>query len=151
MKRIFSILLIVALLFACIPQAFAKDTGTTTIIDLGDGARLIITLTEEVSSASTQRALKTKTSYKTVEYDKNGKTEWYATLKASFYYNGLTSKCTDASCPVSVVDANWSQQSKNVRISGSTAIVDLVMYHKGQDKSVSYTLTLSCDKDGNVA
>lgn len=47
--------------------------------------------------------------------------------------------------------ANWSQQSKNVRTSGSTAIVDLVMYHKGQNKSVSYTLTLSCDKDGNVA
>ena len=118
---------------------------------MGDGARLIITLTKEVSSASTQRALKTITSRKTFEYNKNGKTEWKAVLTASFYYNGLTSKCTDASCPVSVADTNWSQQSKNVRISGSTAIVDLVMYHKGQDKSFSYTLTLSCDKDGNVA
>ncbi len=151
MKRIFSILLIVALLFACIPQAFAKDTGTTTIIDLGDGARLIITLTEEVSSASTQRALKTITSRKTFEYNKNGKTEWKATLTASFYYNGLNSKCTEASCPVSVADANWSPKSKDVRLSGSTAIVDLVMYHKGQNKSVSYTLTLSCDKDGNIS
>lgn len=151
MKRIFSILLIVALLFACIPQAFAKDTGTTTIIDLGDGARLIITLTEEVSPASTQRALKTKTSYKTVKYDKDGKTEWMAVLTASFYYNGLNSKCTEASCPVSVADANWSPKSKDVRYSDNTATVDLVMYHKGQNKSVSYTLTLSCDKDGNIS
>lgn len=151
MKRIFSILLIVTLLFACIPQVFAKGTGTTTIIDLGDGARLIITLTEEVSSASTQRALKTKTGTKTLIYERSGSVEWKAVLTASFYYNGLTSKCTAASCPVSVVESNWSQKSKNVSYSDNTATVDLVMYHKGQNKSVSYTLTLSCDKDGNIS
>ena len=151
MKQILSFFLAVTMLLAYIPHSSAADKTETIRVDDGTGKKVTLSMTEEEYDVFLHTP-RTKTGNQALVYkNRNGEVEWRAIFTASFLYDSEDCQGIDASCPVSVVDANWSQQSKNVRISGSTAIVDLVMYHKGQDKSVSYTLTLSCDKDGNIA
>lgn len=151
--RILSTILAFALLIAVIPEyAYASvDLDYySDVIYLEDGSYITISI-DEFSARSSG----TKTGRKTYTYrDSDGVALWTAVLTASFTYTGSSSTCTSASCSVTVSDSDWYEKSNTTTRSGNTATTALVMGQKFLGITVSthnYTLTLSCDANGNLS
>lgn len=152
-KKVLSALLACLLLISVIPvQAYASQEAAENdnIIYFEDGSYLTVTLEE-----SHARASGTKTGYKKYTYkDANGVQQWVAMLTATFTYTGTSSTCTSASCTVTISDSAWYEVSKTTTRSGNTATTELVMGEKFLGitfTKLSYTLTLTCDANGNLS
>lgn len=79
---------------------------------------------------------------------------WSATLVGTFTYNGVTSFCSIASCSTSINDSAWSEQSCSAYPSGNSAIGNVTMIRKILFivlETVPITITLTCDKNGNLS
>ena len=162
MKRWMTISVTFLLLITMLPlTAFASSdqnqisetTGEVMIqeIHYEDGSSLeIIT-----SWNSTAQDRGTKTGTKVYnKRDASGALEWKATLTASFTYNGISATCTSASCSVSIYNSNWYTVSNSTVRSGNTATASLKMGYSvlGSTPIIySYTITLSCDANGNLS
>lgn len=152
MRKTISFLLILTLIVVALPtDANALDNSLdSNIMTFEDGSYIRITV-EEVFV----RATNTKNGYKTYSYyDASNNLDWQAKLSASFSYDGTTSTCTSASCTVTIYDSSWFESSNTTTRSGSTATTYLVMGRKLLGVTVSkpeYTITLTCDKDGNLS
>lgn len=150
MKRtIISLLLVFMLLLAAFPvRVFAAENDS--IITFDDGSYILVELIE-----SSTRATNSKTGQRVYNYYDSGSTLlWKAVLTANFTYTGSSSTCTSASCSVTVYDSDWYQVSKSTSRSGNTATTQLTMGHKVLGVTVSkpsYTITLSCDANGNLS
>lgn len=149
-KRILSMALILFVLIALFPaRAFATQPQSDVIVfENGDYLEIAI---EYISVRATNTRIGNK--YFTY-YDSNDNVEWEAKLNASFTYDGTTSSCTSASCTVTIYDSVWYEISNTTTRSGSTATTALTMGRKFLGITISkpeYTITLSCDKDGNLS
>lgn len=151
MKKSFTLFLAVLMILSLLPvQAFAADS-TVTYDD--DGGYTVITIEEDQYSLT--RATNTKSgSIKYEHFATTGDLQWKAVMHATFTYNGSTSSCTSVnSLTVKVYDDIWSLDSKSYSKSGNTATGNVTMAIKllvGSGK-VPITLTLSCDKNGNLS
>lgn len=79
---------------------------------------------------------------------------WTATVTGTFTYNGSTSSCISASYSTQISNNNWSEQSGTAYPSGNSAIADVVMMRKLLFivvETVPVTITLTCDKNGNLS
>lgn len=86
--------------------------------------------------------------------DASGALEWKAMLTASFTYTGTSATCTSASCSVSIYNSSWYTVSNSTVRSGNTAIAYLKMGYSilgSTPITYSYTITLSCDANGNLS
>lgn len=152
MRKIISLFLIFILVLGFLPtDVHALDESQNrNIITFEDGSYIEIVI-EDYSA----RATNSVNGYKTYTYyDSTDTIEWQAKLSASFSYNGTTSSCTSASCTVTIYDSKWYEISNSTTRSGSTATTQLVMGRKLLGVTVSqldYTITLTCDKDGNLS
>ena len=84
----------------------------------------------------------------------DGNILWTATVTGTFTYNGSTSACTSASYNIQVYNSSWSEQSGSAYPSGNSAIADVVMARKLLFivvETVPVTITLTCDKSGNLS
>lgn len=148
--RIFSIVLIAVLLVGMFPVNVSAAQTHESIITFDDGSYLQITI-EDIST----RATNTRTANKYLTYyNSSDEVEWEAKLTASFTYTGTTSSCTSASCSVTVNDSAWYVVSKSASYSGNTATANLTMGKKFLGITIDkpeYTITLTCDKDGNLS
>lgn len=148
--RIFSIVLIAVLLVGMFPVNVSAAQTHESIITLDDGSYLQITI-EDISA----RATNTRTANKYLTYyNSSDEVEWEAKLTASFTYTGTTSSCTSAGCSVTVNDSAWYVVSKSASYSGNTATANLTMGKKFLGITIDkpeYTITLTCDKDGNLS
>lgn len=151
MKKSFTLFLAVLMILSLLPvQAFAADS-TVTYDD--DGGYTVITIEEDQYSLT--RATNTKSgSIKYEHFATTGDLQWKAVMHATFTYDGSTSSCTSVnSLTVKVYDDIWSLDSKSYSNSGNTATGNVTMAIKllvGSGK-VPITLTLSCDKNGNLS
>ena len=149
-KRILSMALALLMLVTLLPvRTFANQIENDTIV-FDDGGYLEITI-EYISARATNTRIGNK--YLTY-YDSNDAVEWEAKLNASFTYDGTTSSCTSASCTVTVYDSIWYEISNSTTRSGSTATTALTMGRKFLGITIAkreYTITLTCDKDGNLS
>ena len=87
-------------------------------------------------------------------YDSNGTLCWSAVLYGTFSYNGSSATCTASSCDVSVYSQGWYVISKNASKSGNTASANVTMGNRidgGEVKQATASLTLRCDKNGNLS
>lgn len=152
MRKFFSIFLIFTIILMIIPvNVQATETvENPSIIVFEDGSYIEITV-----EVITGRATNTKNGYKTYSYyDASNNLEWQAKLSASFTYNGTTSTCTSASCSVSIYENAWYESSNSTTRSGNTATTKLVMGQKLLGVTIAkreYTITLTCDKNGNLS
>jgi hypothetical protein len=83
----------------------------------------------------------------------NGTVLWTATVTGTFTYNGSSSSCTNASYSTETYSNSWSEQSGNAYPSGNSAIADVVMIRRLLFiivETVPVTITLTCDKHGNL-
>ena len=149
MKKAIISFLVVCLLFSTMSLfVFASPDETTDIEYFNDGSYSIITL--ETISMTKGTVSKSK-SYK--YYNSNSILQWKATLTASFSYNGSTASCTSASASYTIYKDSWSNTLSTASKSGATATGNFTFKHYVLGictKTVNKTLTLTCDKNGNV-
>lgn len=151
MKKSFTLFLAVLMILSLLPvQAFAADS-TVTYDD--DGGYTVVTIEKDPQNVT--RAGNTVSGSAKYEYfSADGDLQWKIVLHATFTYNGSTSSCTSVnSLTVKVYDDGWSLDSKSYSKSGNTATGNVTMAKKllvGSGK-VPITLTLSCDKNGNLS
>lgn len=173
LKRITACLLSVLLVFAMLQSvAFADAQNETSIgafdgmelehqtVYFADGSRLDIILTvyaaeSETGNASALATVKTKTGSKSYQYSyADGTLGWKATHTATFTYNGTSATCTAASCSVTIYKNGWYVSSKNTTRSGATSNTALTMGYRESGVTIqtrSCTISLSCDKNGNLS
>lgn len=86
-------------------------------------------------------------------FDSDGKLIWTVMLKASFIYNHRKAVCVSSEITYEIKDADWKMLSYSSEEEGSTATGDFSIrqYKLGVPlKIIERTLTLTCDKEGNV-
>ena len=115
-----------------------------------DGSQLLSGQPEVISR--TRNSLTAQKPY----YHRNssGTILWTATVTGTFTYNGSTSYCTNASYNTEINANTWSEQSGTAYPSGNSAIADVVMMRKLLFivvETVPVTITLTCDKNGNLS
>ncbi len=130
--------------------AFASESNC---VYYDDGSYDLITV--EAEDGVLTRATSSKTGTVTREhYSANNVLEWKISMKATFTYNGQTSSCTVVNRPViTIYDSDWSVYSNTYSKSGNTATGNVTMERDQLIGSVQVpvTLTLSCDKNGNLS
>lgn len=152
MKRFTRICALVLVSVLLIPiQVFAtvERNSSTEIVYMDDGSYYVIVIEE-----SRTRATYSKTGSKHYTYySSENVAQWKVTLTGTYTYNGSTSSCTAASASATIYKSTWSVASKSATRSGSTATGNFVIKLSlllGQSTNVPVTLTLACDKNGNL-
>lgn len=148
-RRVFNFALVIFLLASAVVVAQAAQNE---VIYHGDGGYTIVTVTKEVTEG---RAANYSRGEKGYEHLTGGDTlQWKAVLDATFTYNGSSATCTKVNgLNVTIYDSSWSVGSKSTSKSGNTAYGYLTMRGMlvGGEQGVPVTLTLTCDKNGNLS
>ena len=148
MKRVFSLLLVFCLLLCTLPRATAASSET--IYYLEDGSYIIVTLEQTAARNGSNTSSRTTYSY----YSTSNELCWTATLAATFNYTGTSATCTSAICTTKIYNSNWYEISNTTTRSGGTATTNLTMGKSllgVQIETGSRTITLTCDKNGNIS
>lgn len=125
------------------------------LLENGDYLETIITGTPAFSNnisylSSSKSITKTKTSkYKS----KNGLTLWSVSIKATFTYNGRTSKCTSYSHSTTCPSSAWEIKTVTSSKRGSSATATAVAVHSDNNVQKKFTksVTISCNSNGIVS
>ena len=75
-------------------------------------------------------------------------------MSARFFYNGATSDCVSATLTTHFNDSSYYEVSRSVTREDETATADFTIGYRILGVTVStssYTLTLSCDMNGNLS
>ena len=152
MKRCITWLLLLCMTAALLlpVQAAAAEDPVTEVIYLENGDSIVVTL--EVMGARTSGTKTASKSY--TYYNSLGNKAWTVTLTGTFTYTGTTSTCTKASSSITIYDSTWYLKAKSTKASGSSAIVNLTGCRDLQGsvaRTESCTVTLTCDKNGNLS
>lgn len=157
MKKIVAVLAIVTLFLCVLPvQTLATENEVNRDVTYyADGSYSVVTIAEGEQSKVSARATTYRDGTKVyTHYSSSGTVEWRATMRATFTYTGSSATCTSVdNLSVNIYDSSWSLASKSTRRSGNTAYGDVVMERSiiGGTQGVPVTLTLSCDKNGNLS
>jgi len=151
MRRFFALLLTIALLCGTIPFCTsAQTTLSESRIDLEDGSYIIVTI-EESDGLSRTTKNHNKNYY---FYDSSDVLHWRMNLVATFTYDGTTVTCIAAGSNVNLYTNHWTVISENASWSGNKAFGYATLGRLAGGLVVdeySYTLTLTCDPNGNVS
>lgn len=127
-----------------VSPVLAVNNTTGQVISYEDGSYAVIT----TGSSSATRATANKERTYTY-YNPQGQRCFAYTLYASFTYNGVTSQAVSCEGGATIYRQGWEPGSHSEYVSGSTAYGRATFTGPdGQVRTVS--LTLTCDKDGNV-
>lgn len=151
-KHLILYILILAVFLSAFPfQAAASSADGETTVLSGDGWHIVVTITEIATRATQQ-----KTASKEFKYikDSDGTVLWTITLTGTFTYTGTSSSCTNAAYSVTSYSSSWYEVSGSASKSGNTASCTVTMGRKFLGITVekpNFTLTLTCDKNGNLS
>lgn len=147
MKRFLCLVFSIVLLVTISMPAFASESSSvlsTKKIDLGSG----ITLTEEIILGPQTRATE-RAATQRLTIDNNGVVLAVIAFRATFRYDGTTVSVVSKSVIQTDTYEGWNYKQTSFTSSGGTVTLTgkitklLVLNHP-------FTLTLSCDKDGNI-
>lgn len=135
------------------------DSISTETLDNGDYIETVISsetsLSDSVLNISTLSTSKTITKTKTTYYkNSSGTVMWSVSIKATFTYNGSTSKCTSCSHSTTAPSKTCSIKSCTSSKSGNKATAKAVATHTDSDGSkydINRTVTISCSANGKVS
>lgn len=151
MKKSLFALLVTIMIITMLPvTASANQNKGAVVIQYSDGSYITVTIIDNGARLTGNR-----TGSKTYDYyDSNGKIKWSADIFGNFVYTGVTSSCTASNVSVTVYDDQWVVISKQADRNGNTATGEVVM---GRTQlgvtigTVTYSLSLSCDANGNLS
>lgn len=152
MKRFVLLVLSLILLITVLPIQSASANNNTPgskILYFADGFYLEIAITEISTKASNEIIGTNSYTYKNA----SGSIQWTATLTAKFTYTGTSSVCTSTSTSYSITNTDWHLISKSSSKSENTATGDFSFGYTslGSTTTVPVTLTLRCDRYGNLS
>lgn len=135
----------------CSPLSVQASTPTYTFNReyLSDGSYYEISMSVSKARSTVSNASKTVT-YKNSE----GKSLWYLTVVADFYFNGNTSRCTTSSVKAGTYTNTYKIESKSSGRSGNSgwAKATVGSYISGHFvASTTRTIYIYCDKNGNIS
>lgn len=154
MKKHVLRLLVICLVITCLLPVSASAAGRTaagaTAADDLDGSAF----TQETTYTVQPNGAKIgQTTYEFRRSD--GAPLWQITVTATFTYNASGGRCVYVYTPsVVVYDSDWCVVSRSAARDGDTATGNITMGRKLLSGSISelpVTLTLSCDKNGNLS
>ncbi len=145
--------------YIIVSDRFAEDgTASDEENDVAEDAeafsflKLIRELIRKIIELFKNHKTVTETKYVSY-YSSDGKLLWTATVTADFSYNGKSSVCDSVKTGCNIYDSDWTLISKECSKNGNTATAYFkVRQHKlGVPlKVIEKTVTLTCDKDGNI-
>lgn len=148
MKRVLCSLFVLTILLYIIPiQSGAAEKPV--ILYYEDGSYI----TAEVFIGRTRASGSVSGSKTYTYYAGDGNTQWKATLSGSFTYSGSSAVCTSSSVDVTIYDSSWYTISKSSSKSGHSASGFVTMGEKLGGLTVTrvpVSMSISCDKDGNL-
>lgn len=143
-------------------KAASKETSAFSLADTQrakitydkNGGYFVETLDDyETPSAkvSTYSTTSTKSKTKTVKYyNSNNTLCWSYTLKASFKVkSGISATYISSSASADIYKSTWSVAGENHSGSGNTATGNIKM--KTSKTTITKTITIKCDKNGNFS
>ena len=141
--------------------SFATFDTTNTQITIenlanGDYYETIIETNDETSNeatplATTKYITKTKTTY---YKNSSGAVLWSVSIKATFSYNGSTSKCTSCSHSTTAPGELWSISSSSSSKTGNSATATATAVYKplsGSSQTFTKSVTIQCSAAGVVS
>ena len=150
MKKIISFALILTMLVCVIPICGNAAENQKETIYFDDGSYMTV----EINTIRTRASGSVSGSKPYTYYGSDGVAKWKATLSGSFTYNGSSATCTSSSVDVTIYDSTWHTDSKSASKSGNTATASVTMKKTQLGitvKTVPISLSMSCDKDGNLS
>ena len=176
MKRFMTSVLCLILLFLLITPAVSAiqpENTQTEVLENGDslvsgiGDPLLTAAPEDTPAATLSNLIRFLkrlifffTGTKTVEkskylryYDQNGVLLWEATLTAEFAYSSKQVQCEDARLSFVSLDWDWTLVSRQTVKTGDTALgtISVKQTKLGVPlQTITRTITLTCDSNGNV-
>lgn len=144
MKRLFSSFFVLFFMSSLlVVPAMAIDGGADHTIYYDDGSYAIITLNSRLARSNINEG-KAYT-----YYNPQGQRCFAYVLHASFTYNGTTSRADSCNFSAEIYRQGWDMDTHSEYVSGSTAYGNATF--TGPDGQVrTASLTLTCDKNGNV-
>jgi hypothetical protein len=130
----------------------AQPAGTVTIEYLSDGSYFITTTTTNSSSNENgiQPLSSTKTGGKDVSYYSAADIKVFTyRVVGTFEYDGNTATCTKASSGLIYIHSDCQSTTYSAYASGNKAIGNISTYYHGVH--ITKTVTLTCDKNGNLS
>ena len=157
-KKIFTIALtlILALSTATSTASAAQpDTLYTTVSDADENGNYFETTIEIVPTVSMLSTTQTKTAKKTTSYkNSSGTVLWSITIKATFSYDGKTSKCTSCSHSTNVSASGWTISNASSSKSGNSATATATAkYQRSNEATQKHTksVTIRCSANGTIS
>lgn len=142
----------VCLILAAIVWPAQVLAAQDEVVYYEDGSYAVVVMEEE---NTVTRATNRKTGSKAYKYyTADDELVWTVTLNATFSYNGSSATCTSVnSLNVTIYDDSWRTYSKSSTKSGNTATGYVTMRYSGLlgSRDIPATVTLSCDKNGNLS
>lgn len=153
MKRQIVLLIVSILILSLFPVQVAsagREAELLEVVEYEDGSYLEISV-QSMQLRASGSVTKTK-NY--IYHNTDGTSAWKISLTGSFTYTGSSATCTSSSCNVTIYDTNWYVISKSSSKSGNVAYGTASLGRKVLGVTVeqkTYSLTLTCDKNGNVS
>lgn len=153
MKRQIVLLIVSILILSLFPVQVAsagREAELLEVVEYEDGSYLEISV-QSIQLRASGSVTKTK-NY--IYHNTDGTSAWKISLTGSFTYTGSSATCTSSSCNVTIYDTNWYVISKSSSKSGNVAYGTASLGRKVLGVTVeqkTYSLTLTCDKNGNVS
>ena len=144
------IILILSLLFMSSSFAYAAPSSAQVIKEYLDDGSYFETVITSSSTRSTIRNASKTTTYKNAD----GEALWDVKVTANFEFNGSTSKCTSAVASANSYNKVWKILDKRSNRNGNSGSATALAgsYLGGVFVgSMSKTVTLTCDKNGNLS
>ena len=131
-------------LSALFSPAFALDSSETERITFEDGSYAIV---EQHHSGAARATSYDSEAY--TYYTPLGQKCFTYTLYATFTYNGVTSQAKTSVAIIDLFTPDWECSSHNEYTLGRTAY-GKATFSGPNDRVIPVSLTLTCDKNGNV-
>lgn len=135
--------------------------SNTTIEYLDNGAYIETVLSTDTLPPTTNYALSAATTTQSITKKKttyyknsNGTVLWSAYVKATFTYDGSTSKCTSCSHGYTINDKTWSVSSISSSKSGNSATTNVTAKQtaiSGVVQTIKRSITIKCSANGSVS
>ena len=145
MKKVFSLVTAVMLIFCLALPAFASEQKEKQILPFEDGSYIVVTLwADNRTRATTPASTKTYT-----YYNSEDERQWSYTLRAVFTYDGISAveRCVEARA--AIYNREWRLTESDPHCQGAYAIADAT-FESPSDGSRSITMRLYCDGHGNI-
>ncbi len=130
-------------------SANPEDGAINSLISLFK--KIINALMQLIGRLSNQTQV-TKTKY-IYYYSSDSKLIWSGELTGQFMYSDSSARCMDASFSFMSYDGNWKLDDYTCSANAATASVVFSVVHKSLGvklQTITKTITLTCDTDGNV-